>query len=82
MGHRLTFDDYTEAGMFEEIRNHFQKKYGVSDIEYICPAFKIRNYFEIVEKVEEYQTKRALITNYLESIQLTEEEYFNMKASG
>ena len=49
VGRNMKFDDYSAKGMEDEVRNHFKKKYGVYDIEYICPAFRIGDYFKVVE---------------------------------
>ena len=82
MGHRMFFDDYSEKGMEDEIREHMKTKYGIDDIEYICPAFKIRDFFEITEKLEELKTKRALIDIFLQGANLNQEDYKAMKKAG
>jgi hypothetical protein len=49
IGHQMEFNDYSHEGMKAEIEDHFRQHYGIDGIEYFCPAFDIRDYYEQVE---------------------------------
>lgn len=51
--------------MKDEVEAHFKEHYNVDGIEYICPAFDIQDYFEVVSKQQEFQGKKYLIENFL-----------------
>lgn len=86
----MEFNDYSKDGMKEEIEAHFKEHYGLEEgedgsvIEYVCPAFDIKDYFEVVSHFQEWQAKKRLIDNFLEGsgAALTEDDYREKMALG
>lgn len=54
-GTEMQFDDYTAVGMEKEIREHLEEKYGVTEVQYINPAFKIAGLYKFMTKHEELE---------------------------
>lgn len=64
-GSKMEFDDYTASAMEQKIRDHFQTKFGVTDIQYINPAFKIDGLYKLMTKHEELEKQEAIARAYM-----------------
>lgn len=61
----MQFDDYTFSGMEKEIREHLEKAYGVTEVQYINPAFKIAGLYKLMTKHEELEKQEAIVRAYM-----------------
>jgi len=75
MGTNIKFTDYDPEAMKEKVKAHFEKKYNISDVQYVNFAYDIQNFYELTEKYNELSKQQMLVQAYCKQNKMEEETY-------